>query len=277
MRLSDQLLRQQCGMQNKWFRPLFFILYSLYFSAKRAPLFFSAKRAPLFFILYSLYFSAKRALLFFSAKRVPLFFRTLASAALFFSIISVAFSSCAESDGDDALNAEFANWQARNEAFFATLEDSLRSNPDRWRKIKTFTKDENTEGLPTDYIYMKVLSAGDPYADLPLYTDSVRISYRGRLIPSPTYPEGYVFDQTYVGTYNVRTAGVVDGTVSEYTVGFATALQHMLRDEYCRVYIPYTLGYGESDKGAIPAFSTLIFDLTLVDYASDGKDLIPWD
>ena len=238
-------------MQNKWFRPLFFILYSLYFSAKRALLFFSAKRVPL-------YFSAKRAL-------------------LFFSIISVAFSSCAESDGDDALNAEFANWQARNEAFFATLEDSLRSNPDRWRKIKTFTKDENTEGLPTDYIYMKVLSAGDPYADLPLYTDSVRISYRGRLIPSPTYPEGYVFDQTYVGTYNVRTAGVVDGTVSEYTVGFATALQHMLRDEYCRVYIPYTLGYGESDKGAIPAFSTLIFDLTLVDYASDGKDLIPWD
>ena len=124
---------------------------------------------------------------------------------------------------------------------------------------------------------MKVLNAGDPYAELPLFSDTVRISYRGRLLPSATYPEGYVFDQTYSGTYNVRTAASVTGVVSGYTTGFSTALQHMLRDERCRVYIPYTLGYGTSDKGAIPAYSTLIFDVTLIDYATNGEALQVWD
>ncbi len=187
-----------------------------------------------------------------------------------------AVVSCSESDDEEA-SAEFANWQARNDAFFLTLEDSLKADPTNWRKVKTYTKDENTPGEVTDYVYMKMLSSGDPYAELPLFSDTVRISYRGRLLPSATYPEGYVFDQTYSGTYNVRTAASVTGVVSGYTTGFSTALQHMLRDERCRVYIPYTLGYGTSDKGAIPAYSTLIFDVTLIDYATNGEDLQVWD
>ena len=187
-----------------------------------------------------------------------------------------AVVSCSESDDEEA-SAEFANWQARNDAFFLTLEDSLNADPSNWRKVKTYTKDEKTPGEVTDYVYMKVLNAGDPYAEYPLFSDTVRISYRGRLLPSATYPEGYVFDQTYSGTYNVRTAASVTGVVSGYTIGFSTALQHMLRDERCRVYIPYTLGYGTSDKGVIPAYSTLIFDVTLIDYATNGEALQVWD
>ena len=187
-----------------------------------------------------------------------------------------AVVSCSESDDEEA-SLEFADWQARNEAFFLTLEDSLKADPTNWRKVKTYTKDEKSPGEVTDYVYMKVLNAGDPYAELPLFSDTVRISYRGRLLPSATYPEGYVFDQTYSGTYNVRTAASVTGVVSGYTIGFSTALQHMLRDERCRVYIPYTLGYGTSDNGVIPAYSTLIFDVTLIDYATNGEALQVWD
>lgn len=196
--------------------------------------------------------------------------------SLLFSFASIAFCSCAESD-DEASSLEFADWQIRNDAFFLTLEDSLKADPSNWRKVKTYTKDENTPGVATDYVYMKMLSPGDPYAELPLFSDTVRISYRGRLLPSATYPEGYVFDQTYSGTYNVRTAASVTGVVSGYTTGFSTALQHMLRDERCRVYIPYTLGYGTSDNGVIPAYSTLIFDVTLIDYATNGEALQVWD
>ena len=187
-----------------------------------------------------------------------------------------AVVSCSESDDEEA-SAEFANWQARNDAFFLTLEDSLNADPSNWRKVKTYTKDEKTPGEVTDYVYMKVLNAGDPYAEYPLFSDTVRISYRGRLLPSATYPEGYVFDQTYSGTYNVRTAASVTGIVSGYTTGFSTALQHMLRDERCRVYIPYILGYGTSDNGVIPAYSTLFFDVTLIDYATNGEALQVWD
>jgi len=209
---------------------------------------FSAKRASLFIILYS----------------------------LLFSFVSVAFSSCAESDGDEAQNEEFANWQARNDAFFLSLEDSLKADPASWQKIKAYTKDENTEGAVTDYIYAKELSPGDPYEEPPLFSDSVRVCYRGRLIPSDNYPLGYIFDQTYSGTFNVHTRSVSDGVVSNYVVGFSTALQHMTRDARWLIYIPYALGYGETASSVIPAYSTLIFDIELVDYTRDGLPLDSW-
>ena len=192
------------------------------------------------------------------------------------SCLSCFLFSCSESDGDEAQNDEFANWQARNDVFFLTLEDSLKADPENWQKIKAYTKDEKTEGAVTDYIYAKKLNAGDPYEEPPLFTDSVRICYRGRLIPSDNYPQGYVFDQTYSGTYNVHTRSVSDGLVSNYVVGFSTALQHMTRDARWLIYIPYALGYGESAKSAIPAYSTLIFDIELVDYTRDGLPLSTW-
>ena len=67
-----------------------------------------------------------------------------------------AVTSCSESDEIDA-NDEYANWQSRNDAFFASLEDSLSRGGIAWKKIKTFTKDPSTAGVNTDYIYAKVL------------------------------------------------------------------------------------------------------------------------
>ena len=45
----------------------------------------------------------------------------------------------------------------------------------------------------------------------------------------------------------------------------------MHRGDYWRVTIPYQLGYGTSDNGAIPAYSTLIFDLWLQDFWTKKK------
>ena len=50
--------------------------------------------------------------------------------------------------------------------------------------------------------------------------------------------------------------------------GFSTALQHMRKGDKWRVYIPYELGYGTSDASTIPGYSTLIFDITMVDFWS---------
>ena len=185
----------------------------------------------------------------------------------------VALTSCSESDDTEA--TEYANWKARNEAFFLTLEDSLNRGGDAWRKIKTYTKDPATAGVNTDYIYVKVLEAGDGTTS-PLYSDSVRISYRGRLIPSVTYPQGYVFDQTYIGTYHIKTTGVADVQASNNVDGFSTALQYMHKGDRWLVYIPYNLGYGVTEKSGIPAYSTLIFDLVLIDYVTGSESLQPW-
>ena len=55
------------------------------------------------------------------------------------SCLSCFVCSCSESDDED-LTGEFANWQERNDAFFFTLEDSLRSNSALWTKWKSYTK-----------------------------------------------------------------------------------------------------------------------------------------
>jgi FKBP-type peptidyl-prolyl cis-trans isomerase FklB len=187
-----------------------------------------------------------------------------------------AVVSCSESDDEEA-SAEFANWQARNDAFFLTLEDSLNADPSNWRKVKTYTKDEKSPGEVTDYVYMKVLNAGDPYAEYPLFSDTVRISYRGRLIPTTNYPEGYVFDQTFAGTFSWETTSTITGPASGFVEGFTTALLHMHTGDRWRIYIPHQLGYGTTDKTSIPAYSTLVFDLALVDFRHQGQKLPTWN
>lgn len=190
--------------------------------------------------------------------------------------MSCLLVSCGE---DTEEESEFVNWQARNEAFFASLQDSLNSNPAQWKRIKCYSLDHTTEGNATDYVYAKVIESGTG-TEVPLFTDSVRVIYRGRLIPSASYSQGYVFDETVYGTYSSATGATKcfwlasTGLIS----GFTTVLQHMHRGDYWRVYIPSELGYGETENSTagIPGYSVLIFDLTLVDFSPVGQTMPIW-
>ena len=185
---------------------------------------------------------------------------------LLFLLLAV---SCSESD-DEAAD-EFANWQERNDAYFATLEDSLfkamssslATQAFSWKKIKTYTKDETAQSKNTDYIYVKVLASGDQSTASPLYSDSVRVAYRGRLIPSVTYPEGYVFDQSFLGDFDWKTAGMVVLSPNAVVEGFATALMNMHEGDRWIVHVPYQLGYGATAKTGVPAYSDLTFEIAV--------------
>jgi len=191
--------------------------------------------------------------------------------------------SCSE---EDNTVDEYANWQERNEAFIVSLAtDSLlspNSNP-QWTRIKSYSLDEAVEGNPSDYIYVKIISKGTG-TESPMYTDSVRVSYEGRLIPTDSYPLGYVFDTTAGSTYDPATNATVkfqmvtSGGVENLVSGWITALMHMHRGDHWRIFIPYQLGYGNTDKSTsgIPPYSTLIFDLTLVDFAPAGHAMDVW-
>ena len=170
---------------------------------------------------------------------------------------------------------EWDNWQQRNEVYFASLQDSLRQAPAQWRRIKKYTLDPATEGMPTDYVYVKTIAEGTD-TESPAYTDSVRIIYRGRLIPSATYPQGFVFEETVKGTFSQATSSTYAQPLSVFVDGFATALQYMHRGDHWRVYIPSDLGYGDSDNTGVPPYSTLIFDLILVDFSPAGEPLPAW-
>ena len=47
----------------------------------------------------------------------------------------------------------------------------------------------------------------------------------------------------------------------------------MHRGDHWLVYIPYALAYGSTKSETIPAYSTLIFNLTLIDFAPIGQSL----
>lgn len=203
-------------------------------------------------------------------KRRGFYFLAVALFAVF------GLASCSEED--DTVE-EFPNWQARNDAFFNSLTDSvlnlLELNPARtdWKRIKSWSKSDSIEGSNSDYIIVKVIEEGDAASATPLYTDTVTVHYLGRLLPSVSYPYGYVFDQSYYGNYYDDVSKPLQMAIGNsggnmLVDGFATALQHMRRGDHWMVYIPYQLGYGSQSQTRVPAYSTLIFDLRLVDFWS---------
>lgn len=193
----------------------------------------------------------------------------------FFVLVALVFSACSESSSDDD---EYANWQQRNEQYLASVANDSLAQPG-WQRIKNYSLNPDSEGTVSEYIYVKVIESGDPDGDQPAFTDSVRVAYQGRLIPSKTYPEGKVFDGTVYGTYNDKTNANVKFLISNSTMtsGFATALQHMRRGDHWRVYIPTELAYGATGSGTtIPAYSLLIFEMTLIDFSPAGQAMPVW-
>lgn len=184
----------------------------------------------------------------------------------------MASMTVACSESDDTTH-EFADWQNKNETFFNSLYQSAvsaaTSDDSEWKVFRKWSLTDQTTADADDHIVVRVLEKGTG-SGCPLYTDSVRVHYRGRLIPSDTYTEGYVFDESFSGELDTATAQPSLFAVSGVVTGFATALQKMHIGDRWLVYIPYNLGYGESDSGTIPAYSTLIFDITLTAYYHPG-------
>jgi FKBP-type peptidyl-prolyl cis-trans isomerase FklB len=196
-------------------------------------------------------------------------------ALILFPLVGMV-SSCSEEETEEA---EFANWQQKNEAYFnQVVSDS------KYQKILTYTKDAtNSSVTNADYIYVDVLEEGSG-TQTPLYTDSIFYTYRGRLIPSKSYANGFVFDQSFLGDFDWSKSAMLKacvswnpvktstGTVNTlFTEGFCTALQHMKKGSRWLVYIPYQLGYGEAGSSSIPGYSTLVFEIAIADIWHPGE------
>jgi FKBP-type peptidyl-prolyl cis-trans isomerase FklB len=181
-------------------------------------------------------------------------------------------SSCSEENiGEE----EYANWQARNELFLASIAtDSMQNGG--WERYKKYSLDQTTEGKASEYVYVKKIDHSGESTVMPNFTDSVRVIYQGRLLPSKSYSQGYVFDGTVNGEYSVKTAYTSRQLVSNMIDGYSTALQHMTVGDHWRIYIPSELGYGVSGSTKIPGYSVLIFEVTLLDVSPAGQVMKPW-
>lgn len=188
----------------------------------------------------------------------------------YFIVVLLALLCLASCKEEDNTIEEYADWQAKNEAYFEEAYAKHVNGGSASFVLKRLTLSDTitvAQAKHTDCILVDVLP-GAAVSDgvSPIYTDTACVHYRGMLIPSPSYPSGYQFDCSYQGTFDAAVAEPTELPVNGVVEGFALALQHMHRGDYWRVTIPYQLGYGTTDSGTIPAYSTLIFEIRLDDF-----------
>ena len=193
------------------------------------------------------------------------------AAALFVAVFGMA--ACSETDDDEE---EFPDWKNTNDEYFENLYDEtveyIEAGGTDWKIIPSWALEENVVDDSYDNIIVEVINEGTG-SGCPLYSDTVKVHYEGRLLPSVSYPEGYVFDQSFYGEYDTTTAMPSTFAVTALVDGFATAVQNMHIGDRWKVYTPYQLGYGVSGSGTIPTYSVLIFDITLVSYYHVGEEV----
>ncbi|MBD5202826.1 MAG: hypothetical protein HDS81_05910 [Bacteroidales bacterium] len=146
---------------------------------------------------------------------------------------------------------------------------------EKWRNANTSYYDEqkysfDENGNPE---YLTVVAPWNPGAEVlikylndrsktegnltPLLTSTVDVKYRGSLY------NGVAFDSSYLRT---SPADSIFRTVLSATIeGWWIALTDMRVGDSAKVIIPYNVGYGSSITASIPPFSTLVFDVKLVD------------
>lgn len=182
---------------------------------------------------------------------------------LFFTLSFI--SSCEETDG---VIDPYTDWEERNQHYIDSIASVAKANQGnavgQWKIIHTYKYPQQglVMGDVNEYVYCKVLEVGD--GATPMFTDTVAANYCGKLIP--LYNGSVVtFDQSYQGELNSDVATPSIFAVSGVITGWTTALQEMKEGDRWELYVPSDLGYGDYGQNEIPGFSTLIFDLDLVE------------
>jgi FKBP-type peptidyl-prolyl cis-trans isomerase FklB len=133
----------------------------------------------------------------------------------------------------ESLMAEFGDNKKAGEAFM----DSIAKTPD---VVKT------ASGL-----CYKVITEGK--GKVAAKTDRVKVNYRGTLI------DGTEFDSSY------KRNEPSTFRANQVIPGWTEALTMMPVGSHWMLYIPQDLAYGERNQGTIKPFSTLIFDVEVLD------------
>ena len=109
----------------------------------------------------------------------------------------------------------------------------------------------NTAGIQVSASGLMYLILQDGTGAYATATDSVQVDYIGKLT------NGKEFDSSEAGK-------PVTFSLKSIIPGFTEGLQKIKEGGKIRLFIPSALAYGEAEQGPIPAYSTLIFDITLV-------------
>lgn len=177
--------------------------------------------------------------------------------SIFLSLFAfILFSSCNEAETFDD------RWKLDNEAQFAKISSDSE-----------YTKLNSLSGK--GFIMYKVNESGDGER-APFFTEEVKIRYTGWYKHDWSRPDIDKDNQGNVIKNKVEFDTTAKNNTRNFEVkdlvdGFSTALQHMKKGDKWEVWIPWKLGYGEIGSGSIPAYTTLVFEIELVEIVDGNK------
>ncbi|AXV66639.1 MULTISPECIES: FKBP-type peptidyl-prolyl cis-trans isomerase [Pseudoalteromonas] len=170
---------------------------------------------------------------------------------------------------EDALagNAKLDDEKIRE--VLTALDQSIRTKQQEKAKVeaeqskaegeKYLAENAKKEGVTVTEsgLQYEVISQGD--GEKPVATDVVKVHYKGTLL------DGTEFDSSY--SRNEPTTFPLNRVIPGWTEG----LQLMPVGSKYKFTIPADLAYGERDLGKIPANSTLVFEVELLEIQSEEK------
>ncbi len=166
----------------------------------------------------------------------------------FLLLATIAFmSSCERNDNQEwkMINDQWwTEWEKEVKAYNDTV-DTIRYRPDgdKIDTIRVYKYQTTESGL----IYKVILDEGLRYPNENSY---VKVTYTGSFI------NGRSFDSISEPTWLKLT---------QLVPGWLEGLKTIKDRGKIKLYVPYTLGYGESGSGSIPPYSMLVFDVHLHD------------
>ena len=182
-----------------------------------------------------------------------------------------------------------------NESYFSkimqTTGDSIayakRVYGEKWeefsnrRQFLCFSRQFDAAHKQTDSIAVEILKRGADDGVLPYSNDSVRVAYRTLLIPTDQHPTGLVVDHSgfsseYNKVFDRTTMAPSTFCVSALVHGVSTALLYMHRGDRWRITMPSDLAYGATASGTIPKYSTVVFEMELVEIYRKGTSPGVW-
>ena len=169
-------------------------------------------------------------------------------------VAAIAVSSCNDDDNTDTLS-QYEAYRDENVAYYESQAEL--KNPDGTPYYERLVPVWNSGAeILIHYFNDRALTAGNLQ---PLFTSGCAVKYIGRLY------NDYAFDSSYLRTSALYGDSVSIFQPSGVIQGWAIALMDMRVGDSCEIVIPYQQGYGPQVQPAIPPYSTLKFNMKLVD------------
>lgn len=165
---------------------------------------------------------------------------------LFLLIGTLSMTSCLK---DDNTYEDYEAWRVANEAFYNQMKDSVWTNPETGKE-ESYYKEIASLAYPEYKILYHQIDSVENDGRKPYFTSTVKVDYAGHL---------------YNTTTNFDAQNGMEFKVSGVIQGWTLALMNMTAGEKWEVVIPWQLAYGAAGAGSIPPYSTLVFDIKLLE------------